>query len=105
MKDRKPLHFFLGMEVSRVSNGLRLTQSKYVVDLLAKADLVGAKPVSSPLTSGSKFSAYEGDPLPDATLYRQLVGALKYRTLTRPYITYAVNQVCQFMHAPTLAIT
>ncbi|KAM0984168.1 hypothetical protein PS2_011373 [Malus domestica] len=29
-----------------------------------------------------------------------MVGGLKYLTLSRPDITYAVNQVCQYMHNP-----
>ncbi|KAJ0683370.1 putative RNA-directed DNA polymerase [Helianthus annuus] len=33
--------------------------------------------------------------------YRQTVGALQYATLSRPDIAFAVNKVCQFMHAPT----
>ncbi|GKC38948.1 gag/pol polyprotein, partial [Tanacetum coccineum] len=33
--------------------------------------------------------------------YRQVVGSLQYVTLSRPDITFAVNKVCQYMHAPT----
>ena len=35
-------------------------------------------------------------------MYRSIVGALLYVTFTRPKITFAINQVCQFMHAPTI---
>lgn len=31
-----------------------------------------------------------------------MVGALQYLTLTRPDISYAVNKVCQYLHAPTI---
>ena len=37
----------------------------------------------------------------DSTHYRIIVGALQYLTLTRPDISYAVNKVCQYLHAPT----
>lgn len=37
----------------------------------------------------------------DVTLYRSIVGALQYATITRPKISYTVNRVCQFMHSPT----
>ena len=37
----------------------------------------------------------------DSTKYRSLIGALQYITLTRPDLSFAVNKVCQFLHAPT----
>ena len=33
-------------------------------------------------------------------MYRSIVGALQYVTITRPEISFAVNKVCQFMHNP-----
>jgi len=36
----------------------------------------------------------------DATQYHSLAGALQYPTLTHPDLTYAIQQVCLFMHDP-----
>jgi histone deacetylase 1/2 len=36
----------------------------------------------------------------DPTLYRSIVGALQYATMTRPDIAFSVNKVCQFMANP-----
>ncbi|GJR57613.1 ribonuclease H-like domain-containing protein [Tanacetum coccineum] len=36
----------------------------------------------------------------DPTLYRSLAGALQYLTFTRPDISYAMQQVCLYMHDP-----
>lgn len=47
-----------------------------------------------------KLSLHDAGNRVDATSYHSLVGALQYLTLTRPDLTYAVNQVCQFMHQP-----
>lgn len=101
MKDLGPLHFFLGMEVSRSSNELVLTQTKYALELLHRTNMLAAKPLSTPAPFGFIFSQFYGDPLFDATTSRSIVGALQYLTMTRPDLSYAVNEVCQFMHAPT----
>jgi hypothetical protein len=35
-------------------------------------------------------------------MFRSIVGGLQYLTLTRPdNLSFAVNKVCQFLHAPT----
>jgi hypothetical protein len=39
----------------------------------------------------------------DATNYRSVVRTLQYLTLTRPDISFYVNKVYQFLHAPTTA--
>ncbi|GJZ66868.1 ribonuclease H-like domain-containing protein [Tanacetum coccineum] len=51
----------------------------------------------TPVDTDSKFSA-DGDPVSDPTLYHSLAGALQYLTFTRPDISYAVQQVCLYMH-------
>lgn len=44
----------------------------------------------------------DGIPCSNSTLYRSSAGALQYLTITRPNLSYAVNQVSQFLHAPTV---
>ncbi|KAG9441691.1 hypothetical protein H6P81_017545 [Aristolochia fimbriata] len=92
VKDLGHLHYFLGIEVTRIPNGLHLAQTKYTRDLLTRLDLIELKPLSTSVVAGSKLSKYEGTPLDDPTTYRATVGALQYLTLTRPDIQYAVNQ-------------
>lgn len=48
-----------------------------------------------------KIIDYTTDPpFADATLFRSLARALQYITITRPDISFAVNNICQYMHAP-----
>lgn len=37
----------------------------------------------------------------DGSLYWRIVGGLQYVTMTRPNISFVVNQACQFMHLLT----
>jgi len=103
LKDLGPLHFFLGVQASRTATGLHLCQAIYIHTLLHHSKMLEAKPAKSPSPSGLKLSKFDGDLLPDPTAYQQIVGALQYCTLTRPDISFSVNQLCQHMHAPTSA--
>lgn len=63
--------------------------------------MIRAKPIASPVSTHGTIFASKGVPLDDPTYCRSIFGALQYLTLTWPDITFAVNQMCQFMHAPT----
>ena len=103
LKDLGDLHFFLGIEVKKHEDGLHLSQEKYATDLVRRVGLQGCKPSPTLLSSSEKLSLTEGEPLnqEDSTNYRSLIGALQYLTLTRPDISFALNKVCQFLHALT----
>jgi len=100
MKDLGCLHYFLGLEVHTNSNGIFLHQQKYTEDLISLAGLQSATPVDTPLEVNVKYHRDQGDLLPNPLLYRQLVGSLNYLTITRPDISFAIQQVSQFMHTP-----
>jgi histone deacetylase 1/2 len=100
LSDLGPLHYYLGIQVQRTSQGFFLSQSKYATDLLHKANMINCKPVSTPV-AGAKLSKAQGSLLADPTPYRQLVGSLQYLTITRPDLSFAVNSVCQFLSHPT----
>jgi histone deacetylase 1/2 len=103
LKDLGDLHYFLGIEVKRLEDGLILTQQRYATEILAKAGMKNCKPIDTPLSTTEKLSITSGDKLgpEDSTKYRSMVGALQYLTLTRLDLSFAVNKVCQFVHAPT----
>jgi histone deacetylase 1/2 len=54
------------------------------------------------MSATDRLIALAGDLLSsnDATEYRSLVGGLQYLTITCPDLSYAINRVCQFLHAP-----
>ncbi|XP_024020247.1 uncharacterized protein LOC112091288 [Morus notabilis] len=100
LKDMGEVNFFLGIHVTHTAGGMHLSQKKYVTDLLCKAKMQDAKPIGAPMTTGFKLSAFGSDEVESPQLYRSIVGALQYVTITRPELSYSVNRVCQFMHKP-----
>ncbi|RVX04648.1 Retrovirus-related Pol polyprotein from transposon RE1 [Vitis vinifera] len=89
MKDLGSLHYFLGVEVQHNSQGLFLSQTKYALDLLQCADMIKAKPISTPFVVGQHLST-TGKLFSNPTIFRSLVGALQYLTITRPDFSFSI---------------
>jgi hypothetical protein len=73
LKDLGPLHFFLGIEVKRISHGLVLSQSRYASDILSRSGMANCKSIDTPLSSTEKLSVTEGRSLSmdDSTRYKK----------------------------------
>ena len=97
MKDLGPLTYFLGLKVHRSPSGILLNQQTYASDLVATAGLEGATFVNTPMELNVKLRQEVGDLLIDPSLYRKSVGSLVYLTITRPDISFVVQQVNQFL--------
>lgn len=102
LKDLGLLSYFLGVEVVPNTNGLFLSQRRYLLDILARTNMTQAKPVATPLPTGSSsLTLHSGTALSNPTEFRAVLGSLQYLLLTRPDIAFAVNKLSQFMHRPT----
>jgi hypothetical protein len=94
-------HYFLGIEIVPTKNGLFLNQHRYMRDLLEKFNMAGAKPTNTPLCCSTPLKLVDGSTTADPKLFRSIVGALQYVTLTRPDLSFSINKLSQFMHKPT----
>nr|GEY02400.1 ribonuclease H-like domain-containing protein [Tanacetum cinerariifolium] len=99
MTDLGALNYFLGISVTRGSSGMFLSQRKYAMYILEHAYIVGCNPSRTHVDTESKLGD-GGTLVVNPTLYWSLAGSLQYLTFTRPDITYAVQQVCLYMHDP-----
>lgn len=101
IKDPTDLHYILGIEVNKTAKGLHLMQRRYILDLLAKTNMIDATAVSTPMATTPKLTLHSGTVLSDVSQYRSIVGSLQYLAFTRLDISFAVNRFSQFMHKPT----
>ncbi|XP_019177874.1 PREDICTED: uncharacterized protein LOC109173072 [Ipomoea nil] len=100
IKDLGQLNFFLGIKAFRNSKGLNICQRKYTLEILEENGFLESKPANTPFTTGLRLTNLEGDLLDNPGIYRRLVGKLLYLTNTRPDISYAVQQLSQFVDKP-----
>ncbi|RVW62884.1 Retrovirus-related Pol polyprotein from transposon RE1 [Vitis vinifera] len=91
MKDLGPLKYFLGIEVSRSSEGIFLSQRKYALDLLQETGMSGCQPVNTPIEEGLKLCVEPNQVSTDKGRYQRLVGRLMYLAHTRPDLAYALS--------------
>ena len=59
------------------------------------------QPVSTPIECGTKLSRFNDGERVNPTLFRKLVGNLRYLTCSRPDILYGVGLISRYMEAPT----
>ncbi|VFQ69303.1 unnamed protein product [Cuscuta campestris] len=70
MTDMGDLHFFLGINVHRTTQGLFLHQTQFTHEILERAGMVSCRPISTPVDTKAKLSSSSGMALPDPSLYR-----------------------------------
>ncbi|PKU64958.1 Retrovirus-related Pol polyprotein from transposon TNT 1-94 [Dendrobium catenatum] len=101
LKQLGQISLFLGIQVTRTTNGFFLNQGHYAQKIIQDAGLTDCKAAPTPITPSSKNPPADSPPFRDAYLYRRLAGSLQYLSITRPDIAFATNQACQHMQHPT----
>ncbi|KAL0299852.1 UNVERIFIED_CONTAM: Retrovirus-related Pol polyprotein from transposon RE2 [Sesamum calycinum] len=88
-------------EIARSTKGMSITQHKYAMDIITDSGMVSATSVSMPLPLGLKLSATSGNFLKEPDKFRRLIGRLLYLGFTRPDLSFALQQLSQFLQHPT----
>jgi hypothetical protein len=77
-----------------------LHQTKYATEILRKFEMLDCNSSVTPADTRVKIEEdLSGDEV-DSTMFRQLIGSLRYLCQTRPNISYALGYVSRFMSKP-----
>ena len=94
------LNFFLGLQISQLNDGIFISQSKYIKEMLKKFGMEDCKPVSAPMITGCKLRKYDESKEVDQKVYRSMIGILLYMTASRLDVMQAVGLVARFQANP-----
>ena len=100
MKDMGLADVILGIKIKRTSDGLVLSQSHYVDNILGKFDKDNSGIARTPVDVTLYFSKNKGESVAQVE-YSRGIGSLMYlMSCTRPDIAYAVNKLSRYMSNP-----
>jgi hypothetical protein len=87
--------------VRQDAGGITLRQTHYAKKILEMAGMADCKAVATPMEERLRLSHDSTAEEVDATLYRRIVGSLRYLIHTRLDLTYTVGYVSRFLERPT----
>ncbi|GLT98425.1 hypothetical protein SLE2022_159300 [Rubroshorea leprosula] len=76
------MSYYLGIEVKQNEDGIFISQEASAKKVLEKFEMANGKLVSTPIACGTRLSKYDESTKVDPSLYRSLVGNLRYLTCT-----------------------
>src|SRR5271156_3613788 len=90
------IKFFLGLQIIQQSEGIFITQSKYIKEVLKIFKMEDSKPVGTSMATRCKLTKEDKTIEVNQTLYRSMIGKLMYVVHTRLDIAHAVGIVGRF---------
>jgi hypothetical protein len=94
------LPFFLGLQITQRSEGIFLSQEKYLREMLKRFQMEYSKPMSTPMVIGCKLRKDDVSPDVYQSSYRSMIGSLLYIIASRPDIMHVVGMVGRYHSAP-----
>jgi hypothetical protein len=94
------LLFFLGLQITQKSEGMFISEEKYLREMLKRFQMEDSKPVGTPMVTGCKLSKDDDSPDVDQSSYRSMIGSLLYITTSRSDIMHDVGMVGRYQSAP-----
>nr|KYP66622.1 Copia protein [Cajanus cajan] len=103
MTDLGRMSYFLGLEFRDTEAGLILHQKKYATEMLKRFNMLNCNAAVTPMETGLKLVSNSEEKQVNPTLFKQIVGSLRYLCNSRPDISFAVGMISRFMSDPRLS--
>nr|GEV80828.1 retrovirus-related Pol polyprotein from transposon TNT 1-94 [Tanacetum cinerariifolium] len=100
MTDIGLMSYYLGIKVKQTDEGIFICQERYANEILNRFGMDKCNPVGTPIEHKVNPSKHDGGKVVDSTLFKCLVGSLRYSTCTRPDILYVAGLISRFMKEP-----
>ena len=78
--------FFLGLQITQRSEGMFISEEKYLRETMKRFQMEDSKLVGTPMVTGCKLSKDDDSPDVDQSSYRSMIGSLLYITTSHPDI-------------------
>ena len=85
-----------------MEDGIFISQEGFAKEILKRFKMEDSQSVNTPVECGVKLSKHEEGEKVDPTIFKSLVGSLRYLTCTRPDILYGVGLVSRYMESPSI---
>jgi hypothetical protein len=94
------MSFFLGLQITQRSEGMFISQEKYLREMLKRFQMEDSKPLGTPMVTRCKLRKNDDSPNVDQRSYRSMIGILLYITTSHPDIMHVVGMVGRFQSSP-----
>jgi hypothetical protein len=78
MSMMEELKYFLGFQVKQLQEGIFISQTKYIQDILTKFGMKDAKPIKTPMGTNGHLDLNTGGKSLDQKVYQSMIGSLLY---------------------------
>lgn len=95
--------YFLCMEFQILKQDMVLYQRKYVKEILKRFKMEDLNHASSLVESNMKLEKHGEEDKVDATLFKKIVGSMRYVCISRPDICFSIGLVSRYMDGPKVS--
>jgi hypothetical protein len=85
------LSLFLGLQIHQIKQGIFISQTKYIKEMLKRIGMEDCKPVTTPMQTTCKLRKDYDSKSRDQRKYRSMIGNLLYVTTSRTNVMQEVG--------------